>query len=95
MRYNNNNNNNTRSWMENRGKGNGDMKRLLVGRKLLMMLDVDRFQGAEDRLGWIWEVRSRLGLPLVVRGGRERERRMVVVMFLVWVWVHSIRINQE
>lgn len=65
MRY----NNNTRSWMENRGKE--DMKRLFA-RKLLMMPDVDRFQGAEDCLGWIWEVRSRAGLSLVVRGGRER-----------------------
>lgn len=56
--------------MENRGKGKEDMKRLFA-RKLLM-LDVDRFLGAEDWLGWIWEVRSRAGLSLVVRGGRER-----------------------
>lgn len=54
-------------------RGNGDMKRLLVGRKLLMMPDVDRFLGAEDWLGWIWEVRSRLRLPLVLGGGGERE----------------------
>lgn len=54
-------------------RGNGDMKRLLVGRKLLMMPDVDRFLGAEDWLGWIWEVRSRAGLSLVLGGG-ERER---------------------
>lgn len=52
------------------GKGKEDMKRLFA-RKLLM-LDVDRFLGAEDWLGWIWEVRSRAGLSLVVRGGRER-----------------------
>lgn len=75
------------------------MKRLLVGRKLLMMPDVDRFLGAEDWLGWIWEVRSRAGLSLVLGGGGERERGVLgmrIVMFLVWVWVHLDQsINQE